>query len=264
MKDKNANRRIGQAGVMRVKAELMLRGFDVAEPDVDCGVDLIAWDHRGISRIQVKATVQKDGDRGARFHTTKLVQKSEKSRQTYDPKEVDFLVCVSIPLNQFWIIPSKDTHGKVKIYMTIGNDYHAKWHYLSQSNSGLCGDKFASRRELTLKLSTLRKESDRLKRFARKVELERELLRHENRNFIRFLIRDGYSYKKIQHIERYATIHERKDWDHELGHQEAYQLECNISSLESLHEQLYGAKNNPANGAQGDPAAGCPPSVYAS
>lgn len=260
MTDKNANRRIGQAGVMRVKAELMLRGFDVAEPDVDCGVDLIAWDHRGISRIQVKATIQNETRKGARFHTTKLVHKSEKSRQSYDPREVDFLVCVSIPLNQFWIIPSKNVSGKCKIYMAIGNDYHNKWHYLSQSRNGIGGDKFAKKRELTLLVGSLNKKIKELNKCLSGYRNREAIFEHKISNFFRFL-RHDWSYQTIRNISEYATEHDREEWDKMLGESDVKYLEINRSRLESLYERL---NSNPANGTQGDPAAGCPPSVYAS
>ena len=204
-------RKIGAAGVMRVKAELLARGFDVAEPDVDCGVDLIAWDHRKINRIQVKATVQKTSDTGSHFHVTRLVHKQAKSRSSYDPGEIDFIVCVSIPLNKFWIIPTKDAFGKAKLYMSVGNQYHDKWIFLSQAGREISGDKLESARELRMKLWELKKLNKKLSESIKKLELENEISKHKIYNYYRYLknhlIGQLLNHSDIINVERYGTIY---------------------------------------------------------
>ena len=261
MKDKNINRKIGAAGVMRVKAELLARGFDVAEPDVDCGVDLIAWDHRKINRIQVKATVQRTSDTGAHFHATRLVHKQAKSRSSYDPSDVDFIICVSIPLNKFWIIPPKDVFGKAKLYMSVGNQYHDKWIFLSQAGREISGDKLESARELRMKLWELKKLNKKLSESIKKLELENEISEHKIYNYYRYLknylMGQILNHRDIMNVERYGTIYNTEEWEKNHFKEDIFHLTCNLQKREKLYDKLAQCRS----GAQGDPATGSPPSV---
>ena len=268
MADKNANRRIGQAGVMRVKAELMLRGFDVAEPDVDCGVDLIAWDHRSINRIQVKATTQRFSKNYCSFHTTKLVYKDKGKRANYDPKEVDYIICVSIPLNEYWIVPAKDAASRCKMCVSIGDEYHNKWFYLSKCNREIDGDKYGNERELKYIINGLERQIELLKRKLKICETELKISDHKLYNF-HYHLRDDLAKWQIYNIEGYGTDLDESKW-HTLWHEKRTYIRLHREDLDGYYEELIKLKNcendilNPANGTQGDPAAGCPPSVYAS
>jgi PD-(D/E)XK endonuclease len=240
--DKNFNRRIGHAGVMRVKAELMLKGFDVAEPDVDCGVDLIAWDSKSISRIQVKSTNQKHGNNAARFQTTKLINGNDKSRRSYDPREIDFLVCVSIPLNEFWIIPAKDIQSKIKICMVTGNVYHNKWNYLSKSNRKIDGDQLSERRDLLIQVVNSQKKIENLAKSINKLELIKNIHEHKISNFHRYLSKDGWSTDTIKNIERYSTEYTPDEWKKMCFQDEIRYLDINKHFLESKYKRLNNLK----------------------
>jgi len=268
MTDKNANRRIGQAGVMRVKAELMLRGFDVAEPDVDCGVDLIAWDHRSINRIQVKATTQKFSQNYCSFHTTKLVYKEKGKRANYDPREIDYIICTSIPLNQYWIIPAKDVASQCKTCVSVGDEYNNKWFYLSKCNRVIDGDCYGTERSLKYTINKYEWQVAALARKLKISELERKISEHELGNF-RYHFKDSLARWQINNIRRHGTDLEESNW-HQLWHEKRTYIRLHREDLDKYYEELIKLKNsdndnlNPANGTQGDPAAGCPPSVYAS
>lgn len=252
--DKNANRKIGAAGVMKVKAELLLKGFDVAEPDVDCGVDLIAWDHRSINRIQVKATVQKYSAGYSSFHTSKLVHKCSKSRASYDPREVDFIVCVSIPLNEYWIIPAAEATAKRKTGVRVGDKYHNKWFYLSKCNRIIGGDKYKSIREVTYKSEELEKRLIETERMLEISKLKEQISEHQLGNFYRYF-KHRMDCKSIERIERYGTELDENEWDTMFGSDKLF-TERNYSQLTKLYESLHKIENNPAHGTQGDPAAG--------
>jgi hypothetical protein len=254
MKDKNINRKIGAAGVMRVKAELLARGFDVAEPDVDCGVDLIAWDHRKINRIQVKATVQKTSDTGSHFHVTRVVHKQAKSRSSYDPREIDFIICVSIPLNKFWIIPPKNALGKAKLYMSVGNQYHDKWIFLSQSGREISGDKLESARELRMKLWELKKLNKKLLDSIRRLELKDKISWHKICNYYRY-IRKDLTQHGAMNVEKYGTIYDQEEWEKNHFKEDVIYFQRNLESLEKLYNNPFQCRS----GVQGDPATGCPP-----
>jgi len=252
--DKNANRKIGAAGVMKVKAELLLKGFDVAEPDVDCGVDLIAWDHRSINRIQVKATVQKYSAGYSSFHTSKLVHKCSTSRASYDPREVDFIVCVSIPLNEYWIIPAVEASAKRKTGVRVGDKYHNKWFYLSKCNRTIGGDKHGNARRLAYKITELEKKLLNTEKMLEVSRLKEQISDHQLRNFYRYF-RYKIDSKSIETIERYGTDLDEKEWDTMFDDDKRF-TRCNYSRLTKLYESLHKLENNPANGAQGDPATG--------
>ena len=252
--DKNANRKIGAAGVMRVKSELLLKGFDVAEPDVDCGVDLIAWDHKSVNRIQVKTTVQKYSPTYAAFHTSKLVHKCSTSRATYDPREVDFIVCVSIALNEYWIIPAGDVIAKRKTGVRIGDKYHNKWFYLSNCKRSIGGDKYGNARKLAYRITELEKKLLDTEKMLEVSKLKEEISDHQLHNFYRYF-RHRMNSKSIETIERYGTEFEEDEWD-KLFDSDRHFTKCNYSRLERLYETLHKAETNPADGTQGDPASG--------
>ena len=252
--DKNANRKIGAAGVMRVKSELLLKGFDVAEPDVDCGVDLIAWDHKSVNRIQVKTTVQKYSPTYAAFHTSKLVHKCSTSRTTYDPREVDFIVCVSIPLNEYWIIPAGDVIAKRKTGVRVGDKYHNKWFYLSKCNRVIGGDQYGDLRKLKCRVQELNKRLANTSKMLEISKLNEELLEHKLSNFHRYF-RHRMDNKSVHRIERYGTQLREEEWDG-MFEGDRWYAKCNYQVLEKLYERINKAKTNPADGTQGDPASG--------
>ena len=205
--DKNINRKIGAAGVMRVKAELLSRGFDVAEPDVDCGVDLIAWDHRKIYRIQIKTTVQKHSEKNAIFHITRLTNKANKSRSPYDPGEIDFLICVSIPLNQFWIIPANSIAGKMKANCNIDDDFNNKWFLLSRSGRRVDGIRLEGRFESKIKLQKLQlKYSEFVRTTLLAYENEKQL-NFKISNFEKFLYQKNYNKRQIGKISKFGCLY---------------------------------------------------------
>jgi hypothetical protein len=256
MKDKNINRKIGAAGVMRVKAELLARGFDVAEPDVDCGVDLIAWDHKRIFRIQVKSTIQKPYKNGATFHTTKIVKKSNKSRSSYDPREVDFLICTCIPTNQFWIIPAKDAIGIFKTSVRVGDEYNNKWILLSRSGRLIDGEKFMSTAKLNTQIWEHERTINNLREILKEYKYEKEILEHKIYNYYQHLKRD-MAHRSVLNIEKYGTIYGEDEWFVNHFKDDAQKIKYGYEKLCDLYEKL----NQCRSGAQGDPATGCPPSV---
>jgi len=248
--DKNANRKIGAAGVMRVKSELLTRGFDVAEPDVDCGVDLIAWDHRGINRIQVKATTQVYGKNSASFYTTRVVRRLSKGRASYDPREVDFIVCVSIPMNEFWVIPVSDINGEAKTRCLIGDEWHNKWFYLSKCNRVVGGDNYGQRRKLKYKIMQLEKFKEKSLYWSKRLSLENDILRCKLGHFHKYF-KHRMDRNSVFRIERTSTPLRECEWDQLFDDERRY-VKCTISSLERLYNRLNELKQ-PANGAWGDP-----------
>lgn len=168
--DKNANRKIGAAGVMRVKGELLARGWEVAEPDVDCGVDLLAWDSRRIARIQVKSSVRfYEKTHSSCFACSRLRPEAGK-RSSYSPGDVDFVVCVCLPTGGFWIVPACDVSGKVKIHLTKTSNYHQAWELMSGSPKKIFGDAFKSQRALIFKLRELEKDLRTVRGYAGELE----------------------------------------------------------------------------------------------
>jgi len=220
MKDKNINRKIGAAGVMRVRAELLARGFDVAEPDVDCGVDLIAWDHRKIYRIQVKTTVQRHSEVSAIFHTTRLTNKAQKSRSPYDPREIDFVICVCIPLNQFWIIPANFIAGTMKTTCHVDDDFNNKWFLLSRNGRKVDGVRLEQRIELKRKLQRLELEYSKLVDAAVSSYKDKKELKLKISNFEKFLYRKNYNKRQVDKISKFGCLYTAEEEEDRIDYLE--------------------------------------------
>jgi len=116
---------LGQAGVYRVCAELLVRGVNCAIPTVDTGVDILLLDGR---RVQVKATrlaSRRSKDKqapslGPAYRFTLSVkgfgnphQGSWRRHASSRPfvlrsysNEVDFLVLWGVDEDRFWVIPA--------------------------------------------------------------------------------------------------------------------------------------------------------------
>jgi len=128
MKDRNFHRRIGHMGVLAVKKELTQRGWDVFEPEMDCGVDLIAYrDGYKFIRIQVKATFSGEAGRHWAKFIVSRVKYNKKSRLGYSDKEIDFMVGCCLQNNNFWIIPISDVAGKLKAFCTKTDKHYMNW-----------------------------------------------------------------------------------------------------------------------------------------
>jgi len=131
MRDWNYHRKIGHAGVMAVKKELTIRGWNLAEPDVDCGVDLIAWgDGSAFIRIQVKTCTQGfKTQHGAKFLISR-VKHNKKSRHGYSNKDCDFLVCHCLSNHGFWVVPINEAAGRLKFSVMADDEFHNRWDYM--------------------------------------------------------------------------------------------------------------------------------------
>jgi hypothetical protein len=259
--DKNANRKIGAVGVMRTKAELLARGFDVAEPEVDCGVDVVAWDSElCVSRIQVKTTsnyCKKTG--GARFQTSRMCWKT-KRRDGYGASDVEFVVCYCMPANAFWVLPVSEVIGKVTLYLHEGDDHSEKWERISSNKARILGDKFKSIKQLVDTNRWLESQFEHAK--ARIDSLKKEIKHSDEReyNLYYWLTRySGYKRRTIEQIARtgsrfneeewrayYAANEERLDRDYSKFMIRGYEIARNACIEET----------NPADGAQRDSATG--------
>ena len=115
MKQNIQNLLTGQAGILRVASELLLRGMNAAEPFVDTGIDLIV---DGRARVQVK-TAHLAGPRGKyprSMYWFKLWQSPiitgatnirKRGQKSYDGI-ADFVVFFGVDTNQFWIVPAQE------------------------------------------------------------------------------------------------------------------------------------------------------------
>lgn len=109
--------KIGEAGLLRVMSELILRGYHPYRPAVDDhGVDIMLSDG---TRIQVKTSRLHSRKRRHRTGVTEKtayhltlgwtamgrMQKPIRRPRSYD-KECDFLIIFGVDEQRFWIIPS--------------------------------------------------------------------------------------------------------------------------------------------------------------
>lgn len=97
----------GQAGVMRVASELMVRGENVLFPQVDTGVDLLTG--HGL-RVQVKSA-HLNNRYGRLGYALTLGWRQRGSKQTPARRrpyseEVDYIVIWGIDEDRFWIVPA--------------------------------------------------------------------------------------------------------------------------------------------------------------
>jgi hypothetical protein len=212
--DKNNNRKIGAIGVIRTKAELIARGFDVAEPEVDCGVDVVAWDSElSVSRIQVKTTsnyCKKTG--GARFQTSRMIWKTRK-RDGYAASDVEFVICYCMPANTFWILPVSEVIGKVTLYLNKGDEHSERWERLSSNKSKILGDKFKSLKQL---VETNRLLEAQFVDLNSKIDaLKKEIKSSDEReyNLYYWLTRySGYNRRTIEQIARTGSKFDESEW----------------------------------------------------
>lgn len=131
MKDWNYHRKIGHVGVLAVRKELTMLGWNIAEPDVDCGVDLIIWkDGSSFIRVQVKTCVKGyKTSLGAKFLISRVKYK-KKSRHGYSESDCDFIICHCLSNKGFWIIPILSVAGKLKMSVCKDDDYYKRWDHL--------------------------------------------------------------------------------------------------------------------------------------
>ena len=126
------NRYTGRAGELRVQSELMLRGMNFAEVDLDNGVDLITVP--GGKRIQIK-TSKSDitSCRGYKypvylFNTRKkkyVNSKNKTLRPKIKHKQLDFVICWCIDHDWFFIILIKEvTQTNINIPINPKNPNH--------------------------------------------------------------------------------------------------------------------------------------------
>jgi hypothetical protein len=110
---KNRARFVGQAGVYRVAAELLLRGLNPRFPSVDCGADI---EVDGGVRIQVKmahlrynAKTYPQGAYWFKFHRNPIVTGSANIRKRGPrvfSEECDFVVLHGAEQLRYWIVPA--------------------------------------------------------------------------------------------------------------------------------------------------------------
>lgn len=115
------NLKTGQAGVLRVASELLLRGFNVAMPIVDDGCDLLA---ENFIRIQIKSghlrehPAYPNGLYMFDFRQSSIVtgRNNVRKRGIRDySRDVDFLILWGIEQGRFWVIPSDMVSGRTLI-----------------------------------------------------------------------------------------------------------------------------------------------------
>lgn len=107
----------GEAGVLRVASEFMMRGMNVAKPFVDGGADLIV---DGRARIQVKTShIAPLRGKYMNAYWFKLWQSPivtghsnirRRGTKTYDGI-VDFVVFFGVEEGRFWIVPTAELRG---------------------------------------------------------------------------------------------------------------------------------------------------------
>ena len=112
IKFKIENNRIGLIGEMLVMAELLLHGFNPAKSYFDNGIDIIL--QNGL-KIQVKTSIYREIPGRIHFCVTKGNDKLKIKLSNY----VDFLICVTLPERNFYIIPCKEL--KIKATISISN-----------------------------------------------------------------------------------------------------------------------------------------------
>lgn len=107
------NNLLGQAGVHRIAAELLLRGFHVLFPAVDDGVDLYTEEGHA---VQVKtARLSKVTETWSSYHcqfrswSCKAGYKKQRSGRIH-PK-VTHIILWGVDENVFWIIPRAEFKG---------------------------------------------------------------------------------------------------------------------------------------------------------
>ena len=151
------NLKTGQAGVYRVVAELLLRGFNAAIPIVDTGCDLIV---EGLVRVQVKSGHLREhpgypnGVYMFDFRQSPIVTGKNNIRKrgvrAY-ANDVEFLVLWGIEQGRFWIVPAERVAGRTLI--SVGPE--TQWHkinnqrVLSLKESGKTLNQIASELEVS-------------------------------------------------------------------------------------------------------------------
>ena len=121
--ERNRNRLTGQAGVYRVAAALLLRGFIPHFPSVDCGSDLTV---QGGLRVQVKTSRLrfhcKAYPQGAYyFKLTHACGKRRGQPRTFST-ECDFVVLWGVDHDRFWVVPAPMLDGRQLV--VVGPDVH--------------------------------------------------------------------------------------------------------------------------------------------
>lgn len=114
---------IGQVGVHRVAAELLLREWAPYFPSVYSGIDLVV---NGIVRLQVKTTSRIVQNAWKKSHYNFTLKKSAiyhrrstvPARSRVFSQECDFVVCHAADSGRFWVIPAATLDGKSGIVMS--------------------------------------------------------------------------------------------------------------------------------------------------
>ena len=246
MNDRNFHRRIGHIGVLAVKKELTQRGWDVFEPEMDCGVDLIAYrDGYRFLRIQVKTTSSgKVGQHWAKFIVSR-VKYNKRSRHGYSDLEIDFMVGCCLKNNNFWIIPISDVAGRLKAFCTKTDKHYMNWDLLEKFEPPYAFKELkemSAHRELRINHSVSQKRMDRMKRHIDKlIELNRKI--SKERNKVKALYEKGeetirrqdehYSRLRGEYNELYFSVEEKIGKIHEEKDRKIYDLEKKVSECNS-------------------------------
>lgn len=122
---------IGKAGELRVRAELILRGFAAAVFDIDTGVDIILENGK---RLQIKTSLQPNYSKAAyswRYtFTVRAMQLRIKGNGLYEKRHtrrnyngrVDYFIFYLVKDNIFYIIPEKEIGEKVSFSIATPED----------------------------------------------------------------------------------------------------------------------------------------------
>ena len=122
---------IGKAGELRVRSELILRGFNPAVFDQDSGVDIILENGE---RLQVKTSLNpsysKKGYSWKYTFRIRAAQFRPKENGLYERKftkdsykgKVDYFVFWLVKDNIFYIIPEKEVGGKISLVIPTPKD----------------------------------------------------------------------------------------------------------------------------------------------
>ena len=109
---KLSNRQIGSIGVAKVTTALLQLGYSVLTPSEDCnGYDIVAEKDGKFNRIQVKCSTKQDR-KYPRYAF--MTSKGNHGKQKYTKSSCDWIVCIGLEDDLYWVFPPSGTIGKSK------------------------------------------------------------------------------------------------------------------------------------------------------
>lgn len=130
---------LGGLGEMLFCTEAIRRGFIISKPLIDTRKYDVVLDNRhgSLFRVQIKASAKPVAMDGSyKFNLGSGAKKKVK----YTADDIDFIVCIGVDKNYFFIMPVADVNDRVTARMYPDKPSSATYNYLGAWDSFLFGE----------------------------------------------------------------------------------------------------------------------------